>query len=103
MPKPLADGLPESRYSYVEVVREIERALDDKAKGGGRGAYKAAATACKLSPQQFSQRLRGEHSKLEVEHFGAVADHLRAPKGWPFIAWEAAKDLADALRKHPRK
>jgi hypothetical protein len=99
MPKPLPDGLPESRHSYAEVVHEIRRQLDER----GRGAYKDAAAACLMPPPAFSQRLRGKHSRLEVEHLGALADFLGAPKGWPLISWALAKDMADALKKATRK
>jgi hypothetical protein len=104
MPKPLADGLPSSRHSYEEVVDEIRHALGDKKRGGGRGAHKQAAAACLLEPDQFAKRLRGLPTpRFEVEHFGAIADYLHAPKGWPLIPWELAESMADALKKRPRK
>jgi hypothetical protein len=99
MPKPLPNELPRSRYSYEAVTLEIERILSSRK----RGAKAVAARACNLRPQAFSQRLRGLESKFKVEHFGAIADSLNAPPGWPFVSWELAEEREDALRKKTRK
>jgi hypothetical protein len=95
MPKPLPDGLPRSRYVYEAVAIEIRSQLK-------RGQHTKAAKACKLSDTGFAQRLRGEDSKFAVEHFGAIADLLNAPPGWPFIPWAVAERMERALKTHPK-
>lgn len=90
MPKPLAKGLPTSRYSYADAVAEVSRVLGEEK----RGIYARCAAACLLRPDQFSKRLRisdDRESGFQVEHFGAIADVLGAPAGWPFVRWEVAE------------
>jgi hypothetical protein len=81
MPKPLPEELPRSRYSYEAMTVEIGRVLSRL----GRGSYKQAAAACKLTATGFSQRMRGAESRFRVEHLGAIADMTNAPRGWPLM------------------
>ena len=94
VPKKPEIVLPESRYAYERVTREIERVLDQH----GRGSRKAAAAACLLTAPQFSKRMTGVE-RFSVEHLGIIADHLQAPLGWPFVPWDLALEMVTALRE----
>lgn len=84
MSRELAQPPPPSRYSYKDATREIARELATREVG----TQKQVAGYCNLTEQQFSHRMRGVWSKFTVEHFGAIADHLKMPAGWPFIPAE---------------
>lgn len=81
MPRDLAKPPPKSRYSYAAATLEVEKQLTKR----GRGAQKQVAGYCNLTEQQFSHRMRGVYAFFEIEHFGAIADFLRMPPGWPFV------------------
>lgn len=90
MSKSLAKRPPPSRYSYEAVTEEIERALSSDAARSKGITQKDVAFHCNLTEAQFSHRMRGVYSQFEVEHFGAIADFLKAPAGWPFVQWNEA-------------
>lgn len=90
MSKQLPKPTPPSRYSYRRVAEEIEALIDL----GDVGEQKAAASAAGLDESAFSHRLTGIKSKFTVEQFGCIADHFKAPPGWPFVPMTAAEKRA---------
>jgi hypothetical protein len=85
MSRELAQPPPKSRYSYKSATREIARELSSREEAG---LQKQVAGYCNLTEPQFSHRMRGVYSFFKVEHFGAIADFLEMPPGWPFVPAE---------------
>lgn len=77
----LMGDLPTSRYSYTEVVEELETLLEHM----GRGGQKELAGALGFTEAQFSKRKGSGAEKFKIEHWGRMADYVGAPKGWPFV------------------
>jgi hypothetical protein len=81
------------RYSAKHVSLEIAAAIARK----GRGTHKALAAHMGWTSQQLSHRLAVDTTRWKVEEIGAIADFMRAPPGWPFVAWDVAEAV---FRRH---
>jgi hypothetical protein len=91
-PRPPAPRV--GRYSVGRAAGEVERHIQSAKK---RGTHVRAAEALGISSQQLSHRIDGTY-KFTIEELGILADHFRAPPGWPFIPWEEAEQRDEAWR-----
>lgn len=101
---------PDSRYSYTQVVAEIEKRL--KTKYGTQALVaRALGTDSGSVRHKLNER---EGSRFSVEEIGVIADTLDAPAGWPWLSWDdalrfeayrrlppAARELLDQLTAKP--
>lgn len=94
MPKKPPREIPSSRHSYAAVAVEITRYTK-----AVRGRHKEISGILRLTSQQLTHRIRGVQSELSVDEIGVIADWAHAPLGWPFLTWEVAKGLEEALVK----
>jgi hypothetical protein len=70
------------RFDYEQIVRRVE---EHRARVGmpAKQLYEAVG----LSGDKWYRKVRGQGSTFTLDEFGAIADVLEAPEGWPFVEW----------------
>lgn len=72
-----------SRFRYEQIVQRVERAREEKAI-----STKALAEQVGITGSAWYRKLRDNGSRFTLDEFGAIAEALDAPEGWPFVEWE---------------
>lgn len=73
------------RYPYEDICRRVVEAM----RATGRPA-KAVYTELGFGPFLWSKKIRGAGSTFSIGELGQIAEYFSAPRGWPFVDWDAA-------------
>lgn len=99
-PKPPPPEELPARYRSKAAAREIEQFLEERKDERGKPLFlaKELAAAADMSESTFSHKMAGRNTRFTVNELGLIADHLRAPPGWPFYPWGLCEIMGKALR-----